>query len=171
MSCLSATNLLAKPWHACPRAVGACAPWLPLPVAQVACSGCWLPRSHWGKTDSPGACGDGPHPSTHCRFCVLQEMANSVYLVMEVSPCRPDQKDPCHWGWGRPHCLGHVPWAPQWPWLVPEGWKVPLSPLPAWDAGDACPGEGRGHWEPGMGWGDLGSPLTDQACCWSLTVL
>lgn len=37
-----------------------------------------------------GRAGHGMLPSTsHCLFCVLQEMANSVYLVMEVSPCRP----------------------------------------------------------------------------------
>lgn len=38
--------------------------------------------------------GQGKLPSTsHSLFCVLQEMANSVYLVMEVSPCRPGCKD------------------------------------------------------------------------------
>ena len=31
--------------------------------------------------------------ASHCCFCVLQEMANSVYLVMEVSSCSPGRAD------------------------------------------------------------------------------
>ena len=40
-----------------------------------------------GFPDSCQTGGQGVLPTTsHCLFCVLQEMANSVYLVMEVSP-------------------------------------------------------------------------------------
>lgn len=56
--------------------------------------------------------------TSHCCFCVLQEMANSVYLVMEVSSCSPGWEDregghswlpvPCHLGVrGWLHVRGH----------------------------------------------------------------
>ena len=77
-------------------------------------------------------------PSTcHRLFCVLQEMANSVYLVMEVSSsrrpcCEGGEAGPC-WllylvTWGlEAACtsvglgLGPLHQEPRRPWQVPEG--------------------------------------------------
>lgn len=154
MSALPGCSCLRPGWHAqgagCPGPTG----------ARQAPQG----AAGWGCGEPASAL------SSHCCFCVLQEMASSVYLVMEVSVCRPNRKDPCRRGWGRPHCLGHEPvglgpqpWAPQWPQPVPEGWKVPLSPLPAWVAGDTCPGVGddTGSQAQGGGtWAGGARPLT-----------
>ena len=55
-----------------------------------AAAGAGCPGHTGAKPGLPDGCqtgGQGVLPSTsHRLFCVLQEMANSVYLVMEVSP-------------------------------------------------------------------------------------
>lgn len=59
--------------------------WVPSAQVTLSPRGLFRGLAEWGQ---------GKLPSTsHCLFCVLQEMANSVYLVMEVSSCRPGCKD------------------------------------------------------------------------------
>lgn len=78
------TNQLAEPWRD---------PWShclrPGGVLRAAAEA-GRPGRIGAKPGFPDGCqtgGLGMLPATsHCLFCVLQEMANSVYLVMEVSP-------------------------------------------------------------------------------------
>lgn len=78
------TNQLAEPW----RDPQSCclSPGSMLRAAAEA----GHPGHTGAKLGFPDSCQTGGQGmlsiTSHCLFCVLQEMANSVYLVMEVSP-------------------------------------------------------------------------------------